>query len=143
MNAPQTFSSPINARVERYVSSLKDKQRREESETLLALFDRVTGLEAQMWGTAKVGYGRYEYEVGGRKSEFMMTGFDPADRAITIYLDQEFEARMGEENVLGKHEKGNSCIKVRALKDIDLTVLATMIEDGLKATRKGYKTKPA
>lgn len=141
MNAPQTFSSPINARVSRYVASLKDKQRREESEILLQLFDRVTGLEAQMWGTAKVGYGRYEYEVGGRQTEFMMTGFDPSDRAITIYLDQEYEERMGEENTLGKHEKGNSCIKVRNLKDIDLSVLEVMIEDGLKATKKSYKTK--
>ena len=81
MTVVEPVANVSKSRVERYISTLDDPQRKAESEALLALFARVTDLPAMIWGTHKVGYGRYPYTIdGGRGSEFMMAGVEPAKK---------------------------------------------------------------
>lgn len=134
LNAPKT-------RVERYVASLSDPQRKAEAEALLAMFARATDLPATIWGTSKVGYGRYAYEMpGGRKSEFMMAGFEPARKHIVVYLSPDFESFTAPLGILGKHDKGKSCILIKALKDVNLEALEELVRLGLASTEKNFKT---
>jgi len=141
MTTAQSVAKAPKTRVERYVASLDDPIRRAESEKLLEMFARATDLPAAIWGTSKVGYGRYSYTLeGGFKSEFMMTGFEPKKRALTIYLSPDYEELVEQLERLGKHEKDKSCIRVRALQDIDMGVLEEMVKLGLASTERQYKT---
>jgi hypothetical protein len=135
-----TIRAP-KTRVERYVASLDDPQRKAEAEELLALFARATDLPAAIWGTSKVGYGRYAYSMSsGRKSEFMMAGFEPAKKHVIVYLSPDFEEFAQPLASLGKHEKGNSCVFIKALKDVNLVALEELVRLGLASTAKNFKT---
>jgi len=141
MNVVLPISAAPKTRVERYISALDDKQRKAESEELLALFARVTDLPAAIWGTHKVGYGRYAYTMdSGRSSEFMIAGFEPAKKHIIVYLSPDFEDFTGQLETLGKHDKGKSCIFIKALKDINLDSLEELIRLGMASTEKNFKT---
>lgn len=141
MTAAPSIAKAPKSRVERYVNRLDDPIRRAESEKLLEMFERATDLPATIWGTSKVGYGRYSYELdGGFKSEFMMTGFDPSGRVLTIYLSPDYETFSEPLERLGKHDRGNSCISVRALKDINLGALEEIVKLGLASTARNYQT---
>ncbi|MEH6807265.1 MAG: DUF1801 domain-containing protein [Hyphomonas oceanitis] len=140
-----TFVEPVAAasksRVERYISNLDDPQRKAESEELLALFARVTDLPAMIWGTHKVGYGRYAYTLdGGRSSEFMIAGFEPAKKHMIVYLSPDFEDFTAQLEILGKHEKGKSCIFIKALKDVNLGALEELVRLGMASTEKNFTT---
>ena len=141
MTTAASIAKAPKTRVERYVANLSDPQRRAESQDLLEMFARATDLPATIWGTSKVGYGRYAYEMdGGRKSEFMMAGFEPAKRAIVVYLSPDYEELTEPLERLGRHERGKSCILVKALKDINLDALEELVQLGLASTEKNYKT---
>ena len=141
MTLAQSVAKPPKSRVERYIANLDDPVRRAESEKLLEMFTRVTDLPAAIWGTSKVGYGRYSYELdGGFKSEFMMAGFEPAKRALIIYLSPDYEELTEPLERLGRFERGKSCIRVKSLRDIDLRALEDLVKQGLAATEKNYKT---
>ena len=87
MTTTKPIAKTPQTRVERYVTNLSDPVRRAECQGLLEMFARVTDLPAAIWGTSKVGYGRYKYELeGGFKSEFMMTGFEPGKALKDVNL---------------------------------------------------------
>jgi len=141
MTVVDTALKAPKTRVERYIASLSDPQRKAESGELLAMFGRATDLPATIWGTSKVGYGRYAYEMpSGRKSEFMMAGFEPAKKHIVVYLSPDFEDFAAPLETLGKHEKGKSCIFIKALKDVNLVALEALVRLGLESTEKNFKT---
>ncbi len=141
MTVVDTALKAPKTRVERYIASLSDPQRKAESGELLAMFGRATDLPASIWGTSKVGYGRYAYEMpSGRKSEFMMAGFEPAKKHIVVYLSPDFEDFAAPLETLGKHEKGKSCIFIKALKDVNLVALEALVRLGLESTEKNFKT---
>jgi hypothetical protein len=141
MTAVDTALKAPKTRVERYVASLSDPQRKAEAEELLAMFGRATDLTAAVWGTSKIGYGRYAYSMpSGRKSEFMMAGFEPAKKHIVVYLSPDFEEFTAPLEILGKHDKGKSCIFIKALKDVNLEALEELVRLGLASTEKNFKT---
>jgi hypothetical protein len=42
---------------------------------------------------------------------------------------------------LGKYKTGKSCLNIKNLEDVDLTVLEKLIERSVKAMRKRYNVK--
>ncbi|KCZ89464.1 DUF1801 domain-containing protein [Hyphomonas johnsonii] len=141
MPAAESVIRAPKTRVERYVASLSDPQRRAEGEALLELFAGATELPATIWGTSKIGYGRYAYSTpSGRKSEFMMAGFEPAKKHIVVYLSPDFETFTAPLENLGKHDKGKSCVFIKALKDVNLTALEELVRLSFESTEKNFKT---
>ena len=141
MTTIKPIAKTPQTRVERYVTNLSDPDRRTECQELLEMFARVTDLPAAIWGTSKVGYGRYKYELeGGFKSEFMMTGFEPGKRWLTIYLSPDYEDFAEVLARVGKHERHKSCVRIKALKDIDLGALEELVKLGLASTARNYQT---
>ena len=105
--------------------------RRSEAVAIDALFVRVTGQQAKMWGPSIIGYGSYDYKYdSGREGTMCRAGFSPRKAALTFYgLGSLTESTEGAALLarLGKHSIGKGCLYVKKLADVDLTVLEAMI----------------
>ncbi len=124
-----------------FIASVENEQRRKDANTLLKLFNLVTGMKPKMWGTSIIGYGRYEYKYeSGREGEFMMTGFSPRKANSTIYIMPGYQDLSEMLEQLGKHKTGKSCLYINKLTDVDLDVLEEIIKFGLDYMRSKYKT---
>ncbi len=129
------------ANVESFIAAVEHPQRREDAQTLLALFNRVSGLEARMWGNSIVGYGRYHYKYdSGREGEFFLTGFSPRKASMTIYIMPGYRDLSEMLDRLGKHKLGKSCLYINKLKDVDLAVVEELVLYGLEYMRNNYET---
>lgn len=119
--------------VEGFLASIENKQKREDSRTILALMEEVTGEEAVMWGTSIIGFGSYHYKyASGREGDWFLTGFSPRKQNLTLYIMAGFEEYEPLLTRLGKHSTGKSCLYVKKIEDIDLDVLRTLVERSVK-----------
>lgn len=132
MEAPKT--GPTDESVEAFLSRVEPASKREDARVLLALFTKVTGERARMWGESIVGFGEYETTyASGRKVHWMRTGFSPRKAKHSLYLMAGYsDAEAAKERAqvlqrLGKHAEGKSCLYINKLADVDLAVLEEMI----------------
>ena len=122
-----------------FIAGVEHPQRKKDAEVLLALFQRVTGLQAYMWGSSIIGYGRYHYRYeSGQEGEYFITGFSPRKSNLTIYVMPGYQDLSSYLQRLGKHKTGKSCLYINKLSDIDLEVLEEIILYGLNYMREHY-----
>ncbi|MDH5833506.1 DUF1801 domain-containing protein [Luteimonas kalidii] len=118
-----------DADVSRYLAAIEDPGRRADCQALAELMSRVTGRPARMWGPGIVGFGvhRYRYE-SGREGEICAVGFASRKGEIVLYgldIADEPGTLAGK---LGKFKTGKSCLYIKRLADVDLTVLSDMVQ---------------
>ncbi len=139
----QNKTIPTGEEVTAFLTSVDHPVRRADALELQALFARVTGYEARMWGPSIVGYGRYHYLYqSGREGDFCATGFSPRASNLSIYVMpgyQDYSEILGR---LGKHKLGKSCLYLNKLADIDLKVLEELIRTGLHDLNKIWRVEP-
>jgi hypothetical protein len=126
-----------DASVNDYLNSVEDKKKREASFKVKELMEEVTGEEARMWGDSIVGFGHYHYKyASGREGEWMLTGFAPRKRNLTLYIMSGFEEYDDLMQKLGKHSTGKSCLYINKLEDIDLDVLRELVDKSVQHMRE-------
>lgn len=126
---------------EAFIESVSPPRRRADAEALLALFKRVTGMPAKMWGDSMVGFGRYRYRyASGREGMFFITGFSPRRANISIYILPGYRDFSNQLARLGKHKTGKSCLYINKLSDIDEAVLVEIVRNGIDSMREHYET---
>jgi hypothetical protein len=112
--------------------------RRDDCKALDAMFRRVTGEDARMWGSSIVGYGQYVYTspATGRSGDWMITGFSPRKANLTIYLMDGFEKRQALLAKIGKHatSKG-SCLYIKRLADVNPRALEELVAKSVATIR--------
>ncbi len=120
-----------------FLNSVADEQQREDSLVILDLMQRVTGEPAKMWGPAIIGFGSRTLKYdSGRELDWMITGFSPRKGSLTLYIMDGF-ARYDELLAsLGKHKTGKSCLYVKRLTDIDMSILETLVTESVEHVRK-------
>ncbi len=111
---------PNDKSVREFLERLESEQRRGEAFTLLALFSRVTQRDPVMWGDSIVGFGSYSYTNSRGEFSWLMTGFSPRKRNMTLYVMQGFDGLEDDLKGLGKVKHAKSCLYVNKLSDIDL-----------------------
>ncbi|MEM9937863.1 MAG: DUF1801 domain-containing protein [Pseudomonadota bacterium] len=126
-----------------FIAAVEPEKKRADAQTLLAFFNRITGLEPAMWGPSMIGYGRYHYKYEtGREGEFFLTGFSPRKANLSIYIMPGY--RYGEmEDLLaqlGKHKLGKSCLYINKLADVNMDVLEQIVRNGLAYMYENYQT---
>jgi hypothetical protein len=127
------------ASVVEYLQAIKDPIRREDCVALCRLMEEATKHPAKMWGTSIVGFGSYHYKYASRREgDMCMTGFSSRKNAITIYLVKDFPDQGELLANLGKHTRGKSCIYIKHLTDIDLSVLTQLISGTVAERRRVY-----
>jgi hypothetical protein len=131
----KTKQTSVN--VECFLNKVGDSRKREDSFTILRMMKDVTGLEPKMWGPSMVGFGFYHYKYdSGHEGDCFMMGFSPRKSALTLYITSDlgrFEAMLKK---LGKHKTGKSCLYIKKLADVDVTVLRKMMETGFAMISK-------
>lgn len=114
-----------------FISAVPDPARRADAEALAALMARVTGEPPVMWGPSIIGFGRYRYRYeSGREGESLRVGFSPRAKELVIYGIGGAIERLQAEARLGKIRRGQSCVYVKKLADVDLGVFEQLVADG-------------
>jgi hypothetical protein len=121
-----------------FIAGVDGDQRRKDCRELVALMRGVTGHPPKMWGSSIVGFGQYHYRYeSGREGDSLLTGFAPRKQELVLYLGPgiDNEKLMAK---LGKHKAGKGCLYVKALDDIDRTVLKALVTESVAEMRKRY-----
>lgn len=108
-----------------------------ELRTVMAIMARVTGEGPRMWGPSMIGFGTYHYRYeSGREGDFLLTGLSPRKANLTLYIMLDLEQEKALLGKLGPHTTGKSCLYIKRMADVDLTVLERLIAKGVKALEK-------
>lgn len=119
---------PTDERVDSFLNSLPDEQRRQDCYMLLEFMKRVTGEEPKMWGDSIIGFGDYHYKyASGREGDTFKAGFSPRKQNLTVYLNTYLEYHSGLLSQLGKFKAGKGCLYIKSLEDVDLKILENLI----------------
>ena len=129
-----------NASVRSFLNGVEHAQRRDDALELLALFERVTGMPARMWGDSIVGFGEYHYqsELSRQQGDWPLTGFSPRKRNLTVYIMPGFSGYGDLMDRLGKHRSSVSCIYFNKLADIDRDVLEQVVRRSVDDMKRLY-----
>ena len=126
-------TKPNDGDVEAFLNSVEDEKKRQACFTVLGIMAKATGAEAKMWGDSIVGFGSYRYKyASGREAEWMLTGFSPRKRNLTLYIMSgfdDYDALLGD---LGKYKTGKSCLYINKIEDVDLEVLTELVEQSVR-----------
>ncbi len=138
----KAVTKPTKLTVSDFIAGIADAKRRAEAETLVKIFDKATGWQAQMWGPSIIGYGRYSYTYeSGRQGDSCVLGFSPRKGAISLYIHTSSPETAALLAKLGKTRKEVGCVYVNKLADIDLAVLEKLAKTGKAASLKTYKER--
>ncbi len=123
------------ASVAAFIDGLPE-DKRAEAKALIKLMQDATGEKPKMWGPSIIGFGSYHYKYeSGREGDNLMVGFSPRKPATVLYGllgNDDSDALLAR---LGKHTTGKGCLYIKKLADVDLKVLAELIDRGCAAAR--------
>jgi len=127
-------TKPTDRDVTEFLNEIPEEEKRRDCFALADLMQRVTGEKPEMWGESMIGFGRYNYRyASGQTGEWSKTGFAPRKQNITIYIMAYLENFPEIMQRLGKFKTGKSCIYIKRLSDIDISVLEELIRQSLKS----------
>src|SRR5258706_14509819 len=109
-----------DASVTKFLESVADEQKRNESFEILKMMKQVTKEEAKMWGASTGGFGSYHYKgASGREGDWILIGFLPRKQNLTLYLMHGFEVHKDLLKKLGKYKTSMGCLYIKNLDDVD------------------------
>lgn len=123
-------TKPTQASVADFLKSV-DPARQADCKALCKMMERATGDKPKMWGSAIVGFGDTHYKyASGREGDWFPLGFSPRKKDLTLYLmgglDEALLAK------LGKYKRGQGCLYIGKLAEVDTAVLEELIQTSLK-----------
>lgn len=120
-----------DASIEKFLSTVKNEEKRKDSLVLLELLKKVTKKEPKMWGSSIIGFGSYRYKSPktGREGDWFLTGFSPRKQNMTVYFSSGFQSMTPLMKDLGKYKTGGGCLYFNKLGDIDIKVLTKMLKE--------------
>lgn len=142
MAEPKTKAT--KASVNDFLSKVEPEEKRQDSFTLLEMFEKITGEKAVMWGDSIVGFGQYHYksERSRQEGDWFLVGFSPRKQNLTLYVLHGNQDNPALEK-LGKHKTSGSgmggCLYINKLSDVDQKVLRKLIETSFRYMKKTTK----
>ncbi|MDH5339476.1 MAG: DUF1801 domain-containing protein [Rubrivivax sp.] len=118
-----------DASVDAFLLANAGPDRLGDCQVLVGLMQRITGEPPRMWGDSIVGFGAYRYRYeSGREGQWPLAAFSPRKQDLTVYLMAGFDRHADLLARLGRHRNGRSCLHLRRLADVDLTVLDRLVQ---------------
>jgi hypothetical protein len=129
-----------NQRAEDFLSTIEPESKRQDGLVLLELFKKVTGEQPVMWGSSIVGFGMYHYksERSSQEGDWPLVGFSPRKQNLTLYIMNGFDGKTALLEKLGKHKTSVGCLYINKLSDVDLNILAKLIEKSYLDMKKAH-----
>jgi hypothetical protein len=122
-------TTPNDADVESFITSVADERRREDAQAALQLMREVTGEEPRMWGASMVGFGRRPYTTAdGKQHDWFVVGLSPRKASLTFYGLTYYGSNEELLERLGPHTTGKGCLYVKRLDAVDQDVLKELVE---------------
>jgi hypothetical protein len=129
-------TKPTSLSVPAFLDACTDEGRRTDARALVKLMQKITGSAPAMWGPSIVGFDSYHYTYeSGREGDMPIVGFSPRKTANVLYGAIGFAGADALLARLGKHTTGKGCLYIKKLADVDMQVLATLLETAVAATR--------
>jgi Domain of unknown function (DU1801) len=126
-------TKPTDQSVADFINQISDAERREDCFTIAKLMEEITGDKPKMWGPSIIGFGSYHYKyASGREGDWLVTGFSPRKKDLTLYLMMGFEKHQDLMKQLGKHSTGKACLYIKRLSDVHLPTLKKLIKASVK-----------
>lgn len=124
-----------------FIESYVDKdQKKVDSYQLIDLMSEWTGAPPKMWGPTIVGFGTYHYKYeSGREGDMPIIGFSPRKAQFSLYIYSKTEKSDELLKSFGKFKMGKSCIYVKKLKDIDLSVLKALCIESINHLKDNHE----
>ncbi len=134
------------ASVAKFLSAIKDPQKRSDCSTISKLMEKATKSKPEMWGTSIVGFGRRKYTyANGKEAEWMQIGLAPRKQNIALYGLKVFsmttaglKEKKGANDFLlklGKYKEGGGCLYINKLADINVKELEKIIKLAAKRNK--------
>ena len=129
-------TKPTTGSVKAFLDALPDQQRK-DCRVIARIMREATSARPKMWGPSIVGYGSYHYKYApGREGDFFLAGFSPRKQALTLYIMAGFESYDALLKKLGKYKTGKSCLYIKRLDEVDVSVLAKLVKASAKHVAK-------
>ncbi|MEQ8788848.1 MAG: DUF1801 domain-containing protein [Pirellulaceae bacterium] len=126
-----------DASVAEFLAGVEEEQRRADCHAVLKIMQEATGEPAKMWGASIIGFGSYRYKyASGREGDWMLIGFSPRKRDLTLYIMAGFDGYGELMAKLGKYKTGKSCLYIKKLEDIHLPTLKKLIKQSARHVKK-------
>ncbi len=128
------------ASVGAYLAAIPNVSRRTDCQALAKLMTEATKCPPKMWGPSIVGFGTYHYRYeSGRGGDFCLVGFSSRKSDISIY---GLHAAVDADRLLaklGKHRAGKGCVYIKALADVDTTILAKLVAQAAAEKKRQHE----
>lgn len=135
----RTNTRPTDASVDAYLAARAGPGQLADCKALMALCQRVTKQQPEMWGPSIVGYGSYTYRYdSGHSGDACLVGFAVRGRELVVYLSAEGPAQADLLARLGRHRMGKACLYFKRLADIDAKVLEALVAGSVAEVRRRY-----
>jgi hypothetical protein len=126
--AKQNKTTENKSSVKDFLNTIADEAKRKDCFKIAEIFEKESGYEAKMWGTAIIGFGTVHYKYdSGREGDMPLAAFSPRKGAIVLYLSANNEKAKELLKKFGKHKTGKGCIYINRLADVDEGVLRKMV----------------
>ena len=130
-------TNETEASVDEFIESIEDESKREDCRSIARIMATATGVDAKMWGSGIVGFGKHHYQyANGKPAEICKVGFAPRSRSFAFYLPA-YPEHASLISKLGKHKYSGGCLHVARLSEVDTGVLARMINRAYRAGDSG------
>jgi hypothetical protein len=127
------------ASVQAHIQAKANAKQLADCMQLLALLEQITQSQPLMWGPSIIGYGCYHYQYeSGRKGTAPLTGFAIRGAELVLYLACDWPQAPELLAQLGKHKMGKACLYIKRLEDVDLSVLAALVEGSVAELQRRY-----
>ena len=128
-----------DASVEKFLEDVPDEKKRKDSFVPLEMMRKATGKEPKMWGTSIVGFDSYHYRGKASEGDAGIAGFSPRKQSLTLYMMSGWEYHKDLLKKLGKHSLGKVCLYIKRLDDVDVAVLAELIDAAFSRSKRLIK----
>ncbi|WP_194776977.1 DUF1801 domain-containing protein [Pararhodonellum marinum] len=133
-------TTPTDKNVSDFLEKVSDKKKQQDSRKLVNLFEEASGFPPKMWGDSMIGFGSYHYTYeSGREGDFFLVGFSPRKNAISLYFSCDLNHQEPDLlDKLGKIKTGKSCVYIKQLEDVDLSILKVLTEKAIAHTLQKF-----
>jgi len=133
-------TKPTEESVEKFLKSIADADTRADCQVVFQMMKQATKAEPKMWGASIVGFGTYHYKyASGREGDWPLTGFSPRKQSLTLYIMPGFARYEELMQKLGKYKTGKSCLYIKKLADVSMSVLKQLVKQSVDYMTKAYK----
>lgn len=119
---------PTHGDILEFIESVQNETRKKDGLFVMELMNKITELEPVKWGPSIIGFGSYVHKYeSGRETKLPLTSFSPRKQHLVLYVLNGFEDQEELLNDLGKYKRGNICLYINKLSDVNLETLEKII----------------